>query len=193
MNWFECILIVGGISLDIFASMEIEGAMLAEVKRKSLLTACTLVTILQLGFFYGGYFTGSQLNRVGVFQNAHWVGELIAIAVFLMIGVRLIIKAIRREFVDEKRRECTPTQYIRIISVTSIYTLIAGFAAGLLGINVWMMFALIIVCSVLVVVGGLYTGYHFGFQAKTIAYIFGAILLFASGAEMLIKNIILVS
>ena len=51
MNWIENVLIIGGISLDIFAAMEIEGAMLAEVKKKSLAIACALVTILQLGFF----------------------------------------------------------------------------------------------------------------------------------------------
>lgn len=33
MNWIENILIIAGISLDIFAAMEIEGAMLADVKR----------------------------------------------------------------------------------------------------------------------------------------------------------------
>ena len=56
MNWIENILIIAGISLDIFAAMEIEGAMLADVKRKSLLIACTIVTLLQLIFFFGGYF-----------------------------------------------------------------------------------------------------------------------------------------
>lgn len=50
MNWIENILIIAGISLDIFAAMEIEGAMLADVKRKSLLIACTIVTLLQLIF-----------------------------------------------------------------------------------------------------------------------------------------------
>ena len=55
MNWIENILIIAGISLDIFAAMEIEGAMLADVKRKSLIIACTLVALLQLLFFFGGY------------------------------------------------------------------------------------------------------------------------------------------
>ena len=50
MNWIENILIIGGISLDVFAAMEIEGSLLAEVKKKSLFMACFLVTILQLGF-----------------------------------------------------------------------------------------------------------------------------------------------
>ena len=47
MSWIENILIIAGISLDIFAAMEIEGAMLADVKRKSLMIASTIVTVLQ--------------------------------------------------------------------------------------------------------------------------------------------------
>ena len=54
MSWIENILIIAGISLDIFAAMEIEGAMLADVKRKSLMIASTIVTVLQLIFFFGG-------------------------------------------------------------------------------------------------------------------------------------------
>ena len=46
MNLLENILIVAGISLDIFAAMEIEGAMLAVVKRKTLIIACALVALL---------------------------------------------------------------------------------------------------------------------------------------------------
>ena len=44
MSWIENILIIAGISLDIFAAMEIEGAMLADVKRKSLMIARTAKT-----------------------------------------------------------------------------------------------------------------------------------------------------
>ena len=56
MNLLENILIVAGISLDIFAAMEIEGAMLAVVKRKTLIIACALVALLQMIFYFGGLF-----------------------------------------------------------------------------------------------------------------------------------------
>ena len=63
MSWIENILIIAGISLDIFAAMEIEGAMLADVKRKSLMIASTIVTVLQLIFFFGGYFVCYELEK----------------------------------------------------------------------------------------------------------------------------------
>ena len=191
MNWFENILIIAGISLDIFAAMEIEGAMLAEVKRKSLAIACVLVTLLQLITFYIGYFVCSIVSYYGYLDDAEWLGFVIAVVIFAILGIRLIVKAIKREFIQEKRRENIEVkQYIRIIAVTSFYTLCAGCACGLVGTNALLMVAVILICSILVVIGGLYTGYHFGFESKTIAYVIGALMLWVAGAEILLRNVL---
>ena len=53
-----------------------------------------------------------------------------------------------------------------------------------------MMAVVILTCSVLVVVGGLYTGYHFGFESKTGAYVAGAILLWIAGGEILLRSVL---
>ncbi|MDY4792909.1 MAG: manganese efflux pump [Pararoseburia sp.] len=191
MNWIENILIIAGISLDIFAAMEIEGAMLADVKRKSLIIACTLVALLQLIFFFGGYFTCYQIEEYEVLKNAEGVGYIVAVVVFALLGVRLIAKAIKREFIHERRRDGIRVRdYIKIIAVTSFYTLVAGCACGFVGTSVIMMAIVILTCSVLVVVGGLYTGYHFGFESKTGAYVVGAILLWIAGGEILLRSVL---
>lgn len=191
MNWIENILIIAGISLDIFAAMEIEGAMLADVKRKSLIIACTLVALLQLIFFFGGYFTCYQIEKYEVLKNAEGVGYIVAVVVFALLGVRLIAKAIKREFIHERRRDGIRVRdYIKIIAVTSFYTLVAGCACGFVGTSVVMMAIVILTCSVLVVVGGLYTGYHFGFESKTGAYVVGAILLWIAGGEILLRSVL---
>lgn len=191
MNWIENILIIAGISLDIFAAMEIEGAMLADVKRKSLIIACTLVAMLQLLFFFGGYTACYLIDQYDVVLNGQAVGYIVAVIVFALLGVRLIVKAIKKEFVHEKRRDgIKVSDYIKIIAVTSFYTLVAGCACGFVGTSVVMMAIVILVCSVLVVVGGLYTGYHFGFESKTGAYVIGAILLWIAGGETLLRSVL---
>ncbi len=191
MSWFENILIIAGISLDIFAAMEIEGAMLAEVKRKSLIIACTLITLLQMVTFYIGYFVCMIVSNYGYLDDAQWLGYVIAVVIFGLLGIRLIVKAIRREFVQEKRRENIEVkQYIRIIAVTSFYTLCAGCACGLIGTNAILMAVVILICSILVVIGGLYTGYHFGFESKTIAYVAGALMLWIAGVEILLHSVL---
>lgn len=197
MNWIEKILIIAGISFDIFAAMEIEGAMLADVKRKALIITCTLVSLLQLIFYFGGYFVCYHIAQLDDVLDAKNIGYIIAIIIFALLGVRLIVKAIKREFVHEHRRDSMRTSdYIKIIAVTSIYTLVAGCACGLvettsfLLTSVVLMALVILICSILVVVGGIYTGYHFGFESKTGAYVIGAILLWIAGVEILLRSVL---
>ena len=191
MNWIENILIIAGISFDIFATMEIEGAMLADVKRKPLIIACTLVTVLQMGFFFGGYIICYKVEEYGLLNDAQNVGYIVATVVFALLGVRLLVKAIKREFVNEKRRDSIRVaEYIRIVTITSLYTLVAGCACGFVGTSVAMMALVILICSVLVVIGGMYTGYHYGFELKTGAYVIGAILLWIAGAGILLQRVL---
>lgn len=190
MSWIENILIIAGISLDIFAAMEVEGAMLADIKRKTLMITATIVTLLQLVFFFTGYFVCYELDQYRVVEDGQEIAYIAAAIVFALLGIRLIVKAIKREFVEEKRRDRLRVRdYIKIIAVTSFYTLCAGCVCGFIGTSVVMMAVVILVCSVLVVVSGIYTGYHFGFESKTRAYVAGAILLWIAGGEILLHNV----
>lgn len=190
MNTLENILIIAGISLDVFASMEIQGAMLQKVNKKTLLVVSAIVSLLQLMFFFGGYAAGYGIDRAGVWRNASWVGHILDTIIFAFLGARLIVKGIRREFVDETRSVITVKQYAKIIAVTTVYTLFAGCAYGLVGTHVIIMLALIVLFSFIVVISGLYAGYHFGFEGKTVVYVVGGIILWVAGAEILITNVL---
>lgn len=190
MNTLEKILIIAGISLDVFASMEIQGAMLQKVNKKTLLVVSAIVSLLQLMFFFGGYAAGYGIDRAGVWRNASWVGYILDTIIFALLGARLIVKGIRSEFVDETRSVITVKQYAKIIAVTTVYTLFAGCAYGLVGTHVIIMLALIVLFSFIVVISGLYAGYHFGFEGKTVVYVVGGIILWVAGAEILITNVL---
>jgi putative Mn2+ efflux pump MntP len=190
MNTLENILIIAGISLDVFASMEIQGAMLQKVNKKTLLVVSAIVSLLQLMFFFGGYAAGYGIDRAGVWRNASWVGYILDTIIFALLGARLIVKGIRRKFVDETRSVITVKQYAKIIAVTTVYTLFAGCAYGLVGTHVIIMLALIVLFSFIVVISGLYAGYHFGFEGKTVVYVVGGIILWVAGAEILITNVL---
>lgn len=187
MNWLECILIVAGISLDLFATMEIEGAKLGEIKKSTLFITSGLVTLLQLGFFFGGYVICYNVAQNEVFKNTKWLGEMIVFVIFVLLAVRLLIKALKQEFVDEKRCEITRHTYVRIILVTTIYAIFAGCAAGFLNANLYLLLASIIVCSFLVVLCGLYIGYMLGFKGKTVFYSCGSAVLFFSAVFQILK------
>ena len=191
MNWLENLLIVAGIGLDIFAEFEIQGAMLAQIKKKTLVIACAVVAGLQLIFYFGGYAICMLLATHGYLANPVNYGEVVAVVVFALLGIRLIYKAIKREFVQEKLKESLKVwDYIRIIVVSSLYTIAAGCVCGLVGISIGTLIVIILAISIIMVVGGLYTGLHFGFENKTIAYVAGAILLWGVGVEILLVKIL---
>ena len=48
MNWIENVLIIAGVSLDIFAAMECQGALVAKVDKKQLSVICALIAVWQL-------------------------------------------------------------------------------------------------------------------------------------------------
>lgn len=187
MNYLQGILIVAGISLDLLATMEVEGAKLGEIRRKTLLLKSLLITGLQLGFFFGGYYICHYIDQIEVFANEKtaWLGEVIAFLVFALLGVRLFVKAIRHEFVDERRETISRKTYVRIILVTTIYTLFAGCATGFLEFPPLFLLITIIICSIIVVFAGVYMGYMFGFRAKTVFYAIGAAVLWAAGVNIL--------
>ena len=191
MNWLENLLIIAGILLDVFAAMEIQGAMIANLKKRTILVACGVVAGFELLFYFGGFIICRLLAVNGYIANPDKQGELVAVIVLALLGIRLIVKAIKREFIQERRRDSLIVlDYIRIVIVSSIYTAAAGCACGLVGTTIWQIIAIILVISVIMVFGGLYTGLHFGFEKKTIAYVVGALLLWGVGAEILLDRVI---
>ena len=66
----------------------------------------------------------------------------------------------------------------------------AGIAFGFLGTNLLVMLLMIAGLTIAVVVTGIYTGYHLGFEHKTKAYIAGAILLWIAGIDVIVRHIL---
>ncbi len=191
MSWIENLLIIAGILLDVFAAMEVQGSMVPRIRKRTVIIACAVVAALELVFYFVGYLICWLLSDKGYISNPTYYGEAVAAIVLALLGIRLIIKAIRREFVQEKRKDFLSVwDYIRIIVVSSVYTAAAGCVCGLVGITIWQMIIMIVVISVVMVILGLYTGLHYGFTVKTFAYVVGAILLWCVSGEMLVHRVL---
>ena len=182
MNWIENVLIIAGVSLDIFAAMECQGALVAKVDKKQLSVICALIAVWQLCALALGNYLSGLLYRNELAHDENFVGLVIAAVIFFGLGIRLIAKAIKNESLDVKK-------FLRMTAVTSIYTLLAGIAFGFLGTNVVLMLIIIVCMTIAFVVLGVYTGYHLGFQHKTKAYVGGALLLWIAGIDVIVRHI----
>lgn len=191
MNWMENLLIVAGVSLDIFAAMECQGSLVAKINKKNLTVICGIVALAQLITLYLGHFLSSLFCRYRSVPDEKLLGQIISMVIFMILGIRLMVKAIRNEHVEEHlEHHLGIRRFVRMACISGIYTLLTGIAFGLLETNVLMILIMIVVCTVAFVIGGIYTGYRVGYEAKTKVYIVGALLLWVAGLDVLFGRIL---
>ena len=77
-----------------------------------------------------------------------------------------------------------------IVSISNFYTFFAGSACGLMSTNALFALGAIIAVSIVAVVAGVYTGYQFGLESKTRAFILGAVLFWAAGLDLIVRNVL---
>ena len=191
MNWMENLLIVAGVSLDIFAAMECQGSLVAKINKKNLTVICGIVALAQLITLYLGHFLSSLFCRYRSVPDEKLLGQIISMVIFVILGIRLMVKAIRNEYVEEHlEHHLGIRRFVRMACISGIYTLLTGIAFGFLETNVLMILIMIVVCTVAFVIGGIYTGYRVGYEAKTKVYIVGALLLWVAGLDVLFGRIL---
>ena len=191
MNWMENLLIIAGVSLDIFAAMECQGSLVAKINKKNLTVICGIVALAQLITLYLGHFLSSLFCHYQSVPDEKLLRQIISIVIFMILGIRLMVKAIRNEHVEEHlEHHLGIRRFVRMACISGIYTLLTGIAFGFLETNVLMILIMIVVCTVAFVIGGIYTGYRVGYEAKTKVYIVGALLLWVAGLDVLIGRIL---
>lgn len=87
MDWPENLLILLGISLDIFAGMECRGSLVAKIEKKQLVLACAVVSVWQaVALFAGNLLSTFLLRKDGIAENEMFIGSVIAAAILYAWG-----------------------------------------------------------------------------------------------------------
>ena len=190
MNWIEILVITLGISLDIFAAVECQGALVARVKKKHLVLICALLSAWQMAALYLGSFLARLLCSYDTKAESARTIHIIAAAIFICLGIRQMFKAWKNETIDERREEDLGVKrFLYMAAVASNYTLLTGVAFGFLNSTLWLILLMIVAFTIVVVVLGMYTGYRFGFEQKTKAYLAGGALLMIGGIDVIVRYI----
>ena len=188
MGWIEKLLIVAGASLDIFAAMECQGSLISKVRKKQLSIICVLIAVFQLVSMYIGYFLSTLVIKKNPVSDEALLGEILSIAILFCLGIRLSIKAVKNERIEERlQAEISIKRTMRIAALTSGYTILAGIAFGFLNTGLFAILVMVTVLTVVCIIAGVYTGYHFGFEQKTKVYVLGALLFWIAGIDIIIR------
>lgn len=188
MSMIEETVVVLGISLEIFGAMECQGSLVAKIEKRQLFIFCAILAagqVLALGI---GNFLSLFLSRNETQAKEIFLGQAVAAAIFLFLGIRLLVKAWRNEGIVERREEKFEIKrFLKIYSKGILFTFLAGIALGFLGSSVLVLLVLTLLLTILVTVIGMYTGYRLGFEHKMKAYVLGGLLLIAGSVDVILR------
>lgn len=187
MNWLETILVTLGISLDIFATMVCKGAQLSKIEKKPMVLLCVLFAVWQTAALYIGSAAGAFLRMREVSPESGNT-EIIAVAIFGVLGILMIRKAWKKEAIIERRDDGYAWKsLIARLALISTWTLVVGVALGFLGTGTVILLTVISAATILVVIAGLYVGYRMGYEQKTKAYAIGGVLLLVGAMDTIFR------
>ena len=193
MSWIEIVLITIGMSLDTFAAVECQGALVAKLEKKRLSMAVTVIALWQTIALLIGSFLVTLLNQYDTqLSGEAFIGRILAILILFGMGLRMFVKAWRNERIVEKREDGLDIKKTFFsIAKGTIFTILTGIAFAFLEADIKAVLIMIICVTIAMVIIGLYTGYRLGFEQKTKAYIGGGALLIAAGIDVIVRYIVM--
>ena len=191
MSWIEIVLITIGMSLDTFAAVECQGALVAKLEKKRLSMAVTVIALWQTIALLIGSFLVTLLNQYDTqLSGEAFIGRILAILILFGMGLRMFVKAWRNERIVEKREDGLDIKKTFFsIAKGTIFTILTGIAFAFLEADIKAVLIMIICVTIAMVIIGLYTGYRLGFEQKSKAYIGGGALLIAAGIDVIVRYI----
>ena len=193
MSWIEIVLITIGMSLDTFAAVECQGALVAKLEKKRLSMAVTVIALWQTIALLIGSFLVTLLNQYDTqLSGEAFIGRILAILILFGMGLRMFVKSWRNERIVEKREDGLDIKKTFFsIAKGTIFTILTGIAFAFLEADIKAVLIMIICVTIAMVIIGLYTGYRLGFEQKSKAYIGGGALLIAAGIDVIVRYIVM--
>ena len=193
MSWIEIVLITIGMSLDTFAAVECQGALVSKLEKKRLSMAVTVIALWQTIALLIGSFLVTLLNQYDTqLSGEAFIGRILAILILFGMGLRMFVKAWRNERIVEKREDGLDIKKTFFsIAKGTIFTILTGIAFAFLEADIKAVLIMIICVTIAMVIIGLYTGYRLGFEQKSKAYIGGGALLIAAGIDVIVRYIVM--
>lgn len=191
MTILEMALIAAGLSMDIFAWTACRSTLFSNVGRKKLFSFIGAFGIWELISISLGFYVAKLLRMTKLLDHSEGFIKLIAVVIFFALAVRMLLLALGKELIDERRQD--EVQFLSLMKDTSVIaarTFLVGLAVSLCNTGVIQQYALLLLLGVLMAVAGLYAGYTYGFQIKSKAYFAGFLCLLAADVEFIVRFLV---
>lgn len=191
MTILEMALIAAGLSMDIFAWTACRSTLFSNVGRKKLFSFIGAFGIWELISISLGFYVAKLLRMTKLLDHSEGFIKLIAVVIFFALAVRMLLLAMGKELIDERRQD--EVQFLSLMKDTSVIaarTFLVGLAVSLCNTGVIQQYALLLLLGVLMAVAGLYAGYTYGFQIKSKAYFAGFLCLLAADVQFIVRFLV---
>lgn len=193
ISTIEIILLAVAISLDSFALMTVEGAMLLKVNKQEVTKVSVLFGSSQAVMLLLGNVSVSYLVESLTSANQNTVMGLLmvlSVLIFVALGIYMLWKGLRDENYHERRHgHIDMERMFSLALLTSIDGLLVGTGLSFLDSTVTPIFIPIIVIHIASAVLGIYTGHWYGIEQKTKAHTIGGGILLVIGFQLLFENL----
>lgn len=188
MLFWEILLVCIGLSLDVFAVSVCQGALLGRIPKGRLTVMGGIFCLMQVAALELGQSLSTLTSLWRLYDATLAVWRLLSALIYFLLAAYLIVKALRHRPVVERRSELRFRRIFALAALTGVDALLVGFSSGLLNAYWLTSGATLLVVTMLCVVSGVVTGYHFGYEPKTKAYWGGGLLFLATGIITLIRH-----
>ncbi len=186
MTLLEGLLIVLALQLILFAVAEYEGSRLKVLNAKKLRLVCLIFMVGQMAAMGLGYLLSRLPFIPRTLEMSRPTAGAAAI-LLLVIGAFVFYKAWSWKMGEERLQELRYKRIALEAVGIALYTLVAGFACGLLNVKLSATFIVVFLCTILAVFTGLQTGYAQGDRFHRQVYGASSILFAITGIRILVR------
>lgn len=187
MSLIEILIISIGLSLDVYAVVVCQGAVLLKIEKTKLLKMSLFFCAWQVVAVAIGHAVTLIPYLADIAKNVSYIGEFISVIIFTVIGVYMLYKAWKNEGILERLSDVNYKHLCVAAFFTSLDALFVGMGFGLLKARFYIVALSILIITAVMVILGLYTGMRLGYEQKTKAYGIGGILLLISAIDVVLK------
>ncbi len=190
MSLWQIIIIIVGLSLDVFAYCLYKGAMISEVRKGQITKVVSLFTGFQVGMMVLGTLITSVPAIRGRYLSANRLWTLLAAVTFFALGTGMIVKSARRRGrkIEEQKQDGFNFHIIVFWAfLTSIDGLIAGLGFGFMGLRLLGTLALTAIITAASAIVGFTAGYWLGCSPMNKFITIGGCLVLVGGTNLLVN------
>lgn len=188
MSIAEILLVIAGLSINVFLISQKDGALIRRIRPGSLLMLCVFFFVFESLSMFAGF----RLTRITFFRNSSSTDlkkfcYFCAVVLFLIIAAYMLFKAFTEQEIDELLTEISVTRTIFQAIGVAVFAFICGIGWGFIGHNIYLATGVLAAATVIAVFSGIYMGYRDGCRYRKGFFAVGGSCLLFVGVEILVR------